>query len=116
MVKNAEHVYVYTKTTSGKGTSGTYNKSADDKVENLYAPEETSDDETSHLVVSSRTFEKEETGFFGWVKKAFSVILLVIGSLIRLGLLIFAGLLIFHKKFRGNFLAWIFNSKYGPKI
>ena len=116
MVKNAEDIDIYTKTVPCGGTSGTYNKSADDKIENLYAPEESTDESSSSFSIDVGGFEKEETGFFGWVKKAFSVILAIIGSIIRLALLIFVGLLIFHKKFRGNFLAWIFSSKYGPKI
>lgn len=116
MVKNAEEIEIYTKTVPCGGKSGTYNKSADDKVENLYAPEESSEDESTPFVIGSRSFEKEETGFFGGVKKVFSAILSIIGSLIRLGLIILVGLLIFHKKFRGNFFAWIFSSKYGPKI
>lgn len=116
MVKNAEDIDIYTKTVPCGGTSGTYNKSADDKIENLYAPEESTDESTGSFSIDVGGFEKEETGFFGWVKKAFSVILAIIGSIIRLALLIFVGLLIFHKKFRGNFLAWIFSSKYGPKI
>ena len=116
MVKNAEDIDIYTKTVPCGGTSGTYNKSADDKIENLYAPEESTDESSSSFSIDVGGFEKEETGFFGWVKKAFSVILAIIGSIIRLALLIFVVLLIFHKKFRGNFLAWIFSSKYGPKI
>ena len=130
MVKNAENVYVYTKTTPGGGTASaktTYNQKADNKVENLYAPEESVKSSKSAI---SYNFDKRESpftygknektisgsGFLGIIKKVITSVLALIWILVRLALLAFAILMIFNKKFRGNFFAWLFNTKHGPKF
>jgi hypothetical protein len=130
MVKNAESVAVYTKSTPGGGTSGakvSYNQTKDNEVENLYAPEPTpqeKEEDKSIFSSENRTFSidagspayKKSSGFFDTVKNIISGIFSIIFKLIKIALLILAALLIFHKKFRGNFFAWLFSTKYGPKI
>ena len=130
MVKNAESVSVYTKSTPGGGKAGakvSYNQKSDNEVENLYAPEPSPvEEEKSESIFGSdkRTFsidagspvQKKSSGFFDTVKKIISGIFSVIFNLIKIALIVLIGLLIFHKKFRGNFFAWLFATKYGPKI
>ena len=130
MVKNAESVSVYTKSTPGGGKAGakvSYNQTKDNEVENLYAPEPTPQEEEEDKSIfgsEKRTFsinagnpvQKKSSGFFDTVKKIISGIFSVIFKLIKIAILILIGLLIFHKKFRGNFFAWLFSTKYGPKI
>lgn len=130
MVKNAESVYVYTKSNSGGGTAGakvSYDKTKDDEVVNLYAPELSPEEENESKSIfgsDKRTFsidagspvQEKSSGFFHTVKKIVSGIFSLVFKLIKIALIVFAGLLIFHKKFRGNFFAWLFATKYGPKI
>lgn len=137
MVKNAESVKVYTKSTPGGGTAGaktTYNQKKDIEVKNLYAPESANksgekssySSEKNNLLIASGNFgnnsasEKSSSGFISGFFEGFLNILSGIFSFLlkflRFAFIVFIVLLVLHKKFRGNFFAWLFATKYGPKF
>jgi len=137
VVKNAEFVDVYYKSSPGCGTVGakiTYDKSQDDEIRNLYAPVEKPsvdvEEKNSGIVkeetvggVQNHTSSESSDNSPGILSKIGSIILSVIRFLLGLilvvlylGILAFIGLMIFNKKFRANALSKIYSTKYGPKI
>ncbi len=127
IVKNADSVNVYYKSTSGAGTSSastSYDKTQDDKIQNIGGNNnpsvmskedfKKSQEENSLFADSTNTETKE--GVWGTVFSVIATIFSVLWAIVYWLLFAFAILMIVHKKFRGNVMTRVYASKYGPSL
>ncbi len=142
-VKNAESVELFYKSDMGMGVSGKtakYNRSQDDSIKNMNAPQEVSTEKNEAGTIEEaigsiiNKTQKEQSGniykdtnkengvwkvvknilLFIW--NLFLMLLALAWSLFRLALIVCIILMIVNKNVRKNFTSRIMNSKLGPII
>jgi len=140
-VRNAEYVTLYYKSEMGRGVctaSSKYQRSQDDEIKNLNAPQEvvseSKETETLSSLINKNTTkpfsaststEKKESdnkfweivkGIFGVIGSILLIILSIAWAVLRLGLFVLVILMIVNKNVRKNITSRVMNSKAGPVI